>query len=219
MTKKWFLIFIVLALIAYFLPQVLVKMSLIFEKSNKTDTKSTDQSTTFISPPTLEDSTNATNSAQFKLVGYSEKYLKIEIYINDLLKDEAIADKNGKFEEKITLFEGDNLIKTIATDDKGNKSNPSKEITVSFKKNKPKLVIDKPENESTNTHDKKIQISGKTDPDAELLINDRWMTLKTDGSFSYNFDLKDGENKFTIKATDQAGNSENKTLTVTYSPN
>lgn len=65
-------------------------------------------------------------------------------------------------------------------------------------------------------YEKELPISGKTEPEAVVLINGNQVTVKEDGSFTYLLILNIGPNTITISATDKAGNKNEKTWVVNY---
>ena len=79
----------------------------------------------FLSPLVLTPLPLATNSAQIKLSGFSQKETTIEIFLNEKSLGEVKADDQGQFEKTITLNEDENQIYGVAQDFLGNYSNPS----------------------------------------------------------------------------------------------
>ena len=69
------------------------------------------------------------------------------------------------------------------------------------------------------TDEKNIILTGKTEADAVLMVNDTETEKNEDGSFSLNLDLTDGENDFKITSTDTAGNISTYAFAITYSKN
>jgi hypothetical protein len=59
-----------------------------------------------------------------------------------------------------------------------------------------------------------IKVSGKTNANAEVYINDVQTKADGVGNFSVNYNLDEGENLLTIVANDQAGNYAEKEITV-----
>jgi hypothetical protein len=65
------------------------------------------------------------------------------------------------------------------------------------------------------TYAKIAIIKGKTEAGAKVAINGKEVSIKEDGTFTLEVELKDGENKFEIIATDPNGNESKVTLTIT----
>lgn len=82
------------------------------------------------------------------------------------------------------------------------------------------LTIDQPTDESVVTK-KSITISGKTNPDAIIVVNtatdDQVITPVSTGNFTMTVSLGDGENLITFTAINGKGEEVRKQLTVTYS--
>jgi len=75
-----------------------------------------------------------------------------------------------------------------------------------FDSEKPRLEISEPEDGKAVTGDRKVKISGQTDTDSEIYINGTRIIVSSDGKFSSDQSLNDGDNYFTIKAQDKALN-------------
>lgn len=82
------------------------------------------------------------------------------------------------------------------------------------------LTIDTPNDESV-TANPTVTISGKTTPDATIIINntdtDQVVNPSATGNYSITLDLSSGENLITITAVAADGSEINKKLTLTYS--
>ncbi|MBM2820550.1 MAG: hypothetical protein HW405_310 [Candidatus Berkelbacteria bacterium] len=148
------------------------------------------------------------------------KNAKIEFYQDDTKTQELKSDGNGKFSAKVDLKEGDNKFKATATNDKG-KSKTSSEINIIYDKTPPTLVLGQTKIE---TDSDKAEISGETEKNSTLtlLVNDKEIgkTSTKDGKFKFTVGkLKNGENKFILKVTDEAGNiGEQKEVVIIYVP-
>lgn len=80
------------------------------------------------------------------------------------------------------------------------------------------LNITSPTNNST-VSTSSVKLQGQTTAGAEIFVNDLETKADSQGNFSLNLKLEEGENEFAIIATDDEGNSAETTLTVTYAPN
>lgn len=74
----------------------------------------------------------------------------------------------------------------------------------------PTLIVESPKNESVAT-DRRIEVVGKTDPDATVMINSVSIIVRSDGSFFDYVVLESGVNTITVASTSRYG----KTATVT----
>ncbi len=130
-----------------------------------------------------------------------------------------MTSKDGNFETSIILDEGENRIITQAIDEAENTSLPSETIFITFEKEGPKLEISQPENNSKITSEERvINVIGKTNPEATILVNGRYAILNNDGSFSHQVSLQNGDNVIEVIAQDNAGNEKKTKINVNYSP-
>jgi hypothetical protein len=148
-----------------------------------------------------------------------EEGATIIIYYNDN-EESVVSDKEGLFTLNINLNKGENRISAIAKDLSGNESQKSDEITIVFDDEAPKLDITSPENnkEFFGSKQRQIIIEGNTEEGSSVTINERFVTVEEDGTFSFATTLTEGDNNFNIKASDIAGNSTETSLTFKFSP-
>ena len=159
---------------------------------------------------------SATSSATIKIKGFAENFDKVRFVLNSDEVDESDLSEDGEFEKEITgLKTGDNQIYVIAINSKTNKKKSSEEYMVVYIKDKPKLEVKEPQDDSKTSRDE-IIVSGQTDTNSSPFINGLPVVVDSSGNFSTAVRLKEGENKIIIKATNDAGISEEKTITVTY---
>lgn len=177
---------------------------------------------TTLAPPVLNIPYEATNSAAIKVHGYAGSGTKVEIYVDEELKDTTKTQEDGSFiSENIPLNLGTNNIFGKSADDNGNQSLPSRTIRIIYASEKPKLEISSPgDNQTIAGGDKKITVSGKVTPvdGISVTVNGQRFLIKEDGSFSQAIDINEGENNITITAIDQAGNTTGIARKVTYQP-
>lgn len=77
----------------------------------------------------------------------------------------------------------------------------------------PLLIITTPQNQ-TITVNKRVEIVGRTDPDATVTVNSASVLVRSDGSFFDQVSLESGVNKITIIATSRLGKSTTSVLEV-----
>ncbi len=173
-----------------------------------------------LAPPVLSIPFEATNTAQINISGYATADSKVNLYLDDAVKDSVKASDDGSFNfSNVSLSLGTNNIYAKSVDDKGKESLASKLLTVVYDNEKPHLTIDSPEdNKKIQGGDKKVQVSGKTDPGAEVMVNNSQVILGSDGKFSTNLDINEGDNTVDIKAIDTATNSTEIQRKVTFQP-
>jgi len=169
-------------------------------------------------PPTFESLPSTTNQDTIEVKGLTEAGSTVSIVFKGK-KEEIIANNEGKFLLTLKLSEGINRITATSTDKSGNVSQKT-EVEITLDKTPPSLDITKPQDKSEffGSRQRQVIIEGKTEENAKVQINDRWVVVERDGSFSFVTTLSEGENKFLIKAEDEAGNKTEKTITLSYSP-
>lgn len=114
-------------------------------------------------------------------------------------------------DELYPLVEGRNDIVVAARDEAGNTASVT--IVVTLDTIPPLINVTEPL-DGYKTHKDQITIMGTTEPGAVISVNGIPVT-DTDGSFSIPFTLVMGQNAIVINVTDEAGNSDQMTLTVT----
>lgn len=205
------------AFLALFGVKILVGFSLLVDKLRGAPPKQ-EQEQTYLLPPTIFPIEEATNSASFAVSGRSSQKGTVLLFVNDEEARKISVSDDGTFSvSTIRLKEGVNTISAKLTDDTGKTTELSEVQKIIYKKTKPTLEITDPSDKKeirgdTNT----ISIKGKTEDTAHVTINDRFVVVNSDGTFSYTFSLSDGENKIKTKVTDIAGNTTEDERTVTY---
>ena len=160
----------------------------------------------------------ATNSANIEISGMAFPNESISLFINDSLVDKNPTQKDGSFSFKQTLNQGENNIKVKATEN--NKDSDFSLISmVIYKSSLPNLKLDAPiDGQSFSKDQNKIEVRGSTDFQVKITVNDFWAIIDESNNFSYTLPLQNGDNIIKVKATDQAGNTTEKDIKVTYSP-
>lgn len=171
-----------------------------------------------LAPPVFNIPYEATGTAQIDIKGFSTPNLKVKLYMDDDPKQTVDVSNDGSFTFKnVALTLGTNNIYGKTLNEKGNESLPSKLQKIIFDNEKPFLSINEPEdNKKIQGGDKKVRISGKTDPGANVFINDTQIILDKDGNFSADLPLNEGGSTISIKAVDSAGNTTEVQRRVNY---
>lgn len=173
-----------------------------------------------LAPPVLNIPFEATNSSTLKITGYSIPSAKVQIYLDENQVSEIPIKEDGSFEtDLIELNFGTNNIYGKTLDDKNKNSLPSKTIKLIYSNEKPKLEIIEPaDNKEIKGGDKKVIISGTTDPENSVSINGSTVILNSEGKFLKEQPINDGENQITIKATNDFGNTKEIIRKVIFIP-
>ena len=194
---------------------ILVRMSVFFGDKKSLPVKQLDTTAPFA--PVIETTPEATNSATITIKGYSEAETSIRLFINNKEISKIKTENDGSFVLKnVNLKKGTNTINLTAIDSSNNESAPTI-ATVFFSTESPSLEISEPpDKQIINGKENSITILGITDAGTSVHINDRFVTVSTDGSFRFPFRLENGENKIVITATNSSGNVKTIERRVTY---
>ncbi len=158
----------------------------------------------------------ATNSARVTVSGSVVNLNKIEFYLNDEKVKSITLNSSDTFSEEIgDLEKGDNKIYVKALSADGRQKKQSGIFTVLYKPEKPRLEINSPSDKS-KTSKQEITVRGSTDKETFVKIQDLPAVVDAKGNFEMDIRLKEGDNTITAVATDIAGNSETKSITITY---
>lgn len=176
------------------------------------------QKSTLVIPPYLDPLPLATMSGKLKVSGRGQANEKLVLYINNEETKEVSINEDGTFEiTSLNLPEGTHTLQAKIKDVSGKTSEFSNSVVTTIKKKPPKLDVTVPNDNSTiNGEDNLLKVQGKTEPDNDVRINDRFVVVQPDGSFSYPFPLSEGDNELKIKAIDRAGNSTEVSRKVSY---
>jgi len=169
-------------------------------------------------PPIFTTNLEATNSSRVVLAGYAEPSSSVSINLNGALESEIVADNEGLFKTEIDLTEGTNQIEAIAKDQAGNESAQSNSLKIVLDDDLPELELTFPEEEEAIVHEEKVNLTGKTETEAVLIINERLVIIDREGNFEYPVSLKEGDNEIMLVVEDKAGNKTEKIITINYSP-
>lgn len=133
----------------------------------------------------------------------------VTLTVNDV---PVTLGQDGTFNHQLTLEEGDNLIRVVATDDVGNVT--LEELVVHLKSGAPSLSLNIEDGETFN--EPVLQLTGRTDPGAIVQINGQVVPVGEGGDFQLALQLFEGQNIVDVVARDQAGNITNLTRQVRY---
>lgn len=205
-------------LLKYGMP-LLINLSLFLSNSKSSATDKQQNGTQFVAAPTINTTFSATNSASISVSGNAQPKQEIRLFENDAYLDATQTKDDGSFSfPNVTLQQGNNILKVKAKQN-NNESDYSQATTVLYKNSQPNLTVSSPSDGQSFSKDQStISVSGKTDPDVKVTVNDFWAIIDANGNYSYNLHLQNGDNQIKVDALDSAGNKTEKTLKVTYSP-
>lgn len=196
--------------------KLLINATLFISNLGKKPTQSTQNSQNFFGNVNISNVPESTNSAQIFVSGSTSNFDTIEFYINGEKVKQIDVKSSDSFSEEIgDLKKGTNEVYVTGKSNNAKQTKDSEKFTVSYVADKPKLEVTDPQDNSTvNKPD--ITISGNTNPGISLKVNAAPAVVDTQGHFQYQIQLKEGDNKVEIAAQDDAGNTEQKTITVKY---
>jgi len=175
--------------------------------------------TTPPAPPRLESLPEYTNEFSVEVKGTTEAGASIILFLNDD-EEELVVNKDGEFNFTFKLDKGENTVSVKASDAAGNESQETDVYKIIFDNEPPELEITSPEDgkEFYGSKERQVSINGKTEESASVTINDRIVAVDVSGNFTFVTTLSEGENGFTIKTEDKAGNSNEASLTLRFTP-
>jgi len=164
--------------------------------------------------PRLDYIPNFTNKNKIEVKGVSDPKVTINLTVNDKEALQAQTDTNGLFEFlNVSLREGSNNLKITAK--RGDVSSGEVSASVVFDKKVPNLEVTEPaDNAFYPKETLTIKVTGKTEGDAIVNINDFQAIVDHEGNFTFDFPVTGGEQKVKITASDIAGNQ--KTIEKTF---
>jgi len=210
---------VILIALIYFMFTFGIKLlvnSIVFltSRNSNNTTNTQTQEEVYLLPPEILDIPVATNSATAKIAIRVTLAKKVKVFVNKEEFKSFTADKET-YDMGIDLKKGENEVYLTLEDTKSKTKKQSSVFKVTYKSEKPKLDIASPKDGDKTSSDE-ISINGETDKDNEIFINDFPVVLLAEGKFSYSIRLSEGENKIKVVAKDNAGNTEEKNLTITY---
>lgn len=125
---------------------------------------------------------------------------------------EAVPTETGSFSKTLTLPEGKSLITLEGRDAAGN--SVSAQVSVMVDLTAPSLEVVEPAT-GFRTRDYAVVVVGITEPGASVSVNGRSVMVDPFGKFTTSITLKRGKNDIKVVASDGAGNSDQKTVSVT----
>ncbi len=207
----------ILAFLGFFGVKLLEGFSLLLDKMRGASPQQQVQNQ-LILPPVLDPPVEATNSGTIVVTGRGQADLTFILYVNEKEFKKTTVPSDGSVSIKnVQLDDGKNSISAKLSDDKGNLSDLSNVVVITMKNKKPDLDVTSPNDNATIFGDKNsVTVSGKTNPENQVTVNDRFVVVRSDGSFEYNATLSQGGNTLKIIATDDAGNQATVERKVTY---
>lgn len=171
--------------------------------------------------PSLQLPYDATNSASLSLKGEGMANATTILVQNGTEGPTIKSDADGTFTfTDLTLASGDNTFQAITVNDQGIRSTDSATIHILYSSTAPKLDITSPSDGTTYTQHKQqvVSITGATDVGGSVTLNGEVVFVSSDGTFTTTFALQNGDNTLHFIATNKAGNTTSKDITLHYLP-
>lgn len=211
-----FTMLIFISLLIFGLP-LLIKLSIVLGEARVQKAKNTKEKVIPPPQPRLVLPFEATNSAQIKISGLSEKGITVELLKNDVSLNKAQTNENGEFEfDNVDLDVGDNQFTAIAISQDGVSSEPSKPIEIVLDTELPMITMINPSEDKLTVDYADFDVAGKTDKNVSVLVNGRVAMVDDEGKFKIKLQLSAGKNNVEIVASDLAGNQTKKTIEIDY---
>lgn len=209
---------VVLLFFFFGLPMV-VKFSAFLTDIRKSSEPVEVSDTTPPPPPRFDPIPEFTNKLEVDIKGSTEPGVSVILYLNNKI-EEIVSDSDGHFSHTFKLNKGKNSFSSLAKDKTGNESQETNKQTVTFDDQAPELTITKPEDGSEfyGSKERQVVIEGETEEDVSVSINGRKVVVDSDGTFAFATTLSEGQNEFKVKAEDEAGNTTEETVVVSYAP-
>jgi bacillopeptidase F len=159
----------------------------------------------------------ATKETSLAIEGFGEADSEVVVVINGQEVGRTAVDTEGKFTYTLSLEEGENTVSLYGVDEAGNESH-TRDFTVTQDNQAPTLAFEDLENgkQVTLRKNQTLEIRGETEVGAQLILNDRTVFVRTDGTFSTSLFLQEGDNALHFVATDKAGNTTDRSVTVNF---
>lgn len=200
---------------------LLMKMAIFLGEVRSGQSLTTNSDTIAPPSPQLAIPYQATQSATISLNGYAEAGANVLLYQDNVKTVETIATAGGSFSfDNVSLNSGINTFYVIAKDQAGNTSQASSTFRIDFDTKPPTITIDEPEDgkDFFGLTERLVTIKGQTEEGARLTMNDRVVVVRSDGSFSSQYQLEEGDNVLLFNAIDKAGNSSKTELNLHFTP-
>ncbi len=151
-----------------------------------------------------------TNTNTVTVSGSAENNAWIQIYRNGAVAGAVYANANGNYSTTINLVEGNNQLVVKATDKAGNEGTGSEVKEITLDTQGPAVTTVSYNPNVTITRDSSVTVSGTSENNAWVRIyrngNVAGDVYATNGSFSKEITLVEGNNWIVANATDQALN-------------
>lgn len=170
----------------------------------------------YLQQPQLEIPYTATSSAQIDISGFGAINTENQLFVNNSEKNKTEDNKGNFIFKNVSLKQGDNEIYVVAKDTSSQAQAKSDISVVTLDTKKPEITLDNVNDNQEFNLNNQIAIKGRLNEDGSVYLNDAFVMTNSDKTFNYNYQLKDGDNVLKFIATDAAGNTSEKQITVKF---
>jgi hypothetical protein len=159
------------------------------------------------------------NHPELTVSGFAKQGTRLHIVLNGQDLDSVLVGSDGRFQTRLRLEEGENVFYAYVIDEDGLESSYSSSNTVVLDMTDPFLIFDPElEHRVVGRNNRNLIVTGETEPGSRVYVNDVLGSVDENGYFTLTHYLSDGYNTLNIEAVDRAGNSEQATLEIYFTP-
>lgn len=171
--------------------------------------------------PFLQSEVEYTNEDKVKLTGVAGSGQKVQLYKDNNNEKEVVVDNEGKFEFNDiginTSQDSTTDFYVVSKNDKGEESEQSNTVKITYDKKKPDLTISSPSNDDRiKSFSRSLQVTGNTESEAKVTVNGKVASVNQEGGYSATIALNDEVNEIKVEAEDKAGNKTVATVAVYF---
>jgi len=134
----------------------------------------------------------------------------IQVQVNETKAD---VDEEGNFNVDVVLEEGENVVRIEATDGVGNTAVEERRV---YLRTRPPALSLTSVRDGMTVREPSLLVVGQTEPQTTVKLNERELTVDSQGGFQGLVDLLQGENVIRVEAIGRAGNTAVVVREVTY---
>lgn len=171
--------------------------------------------------PFLQSEKEYTNEDKVKLTGVAGSGQKVQLFKDNNKEKEVVVDGEGKFEfndiEINTNQDSTTEFYVVSKNDRGEESELSNTVKITYDKKKPDLTISSPNNDDRiKSFSRSLQVTGNTESDSKVTVNGKVASVNQEGVYSATIALVDEVNEIKVEAEDTAGNKTVATVAVYF---
>jgi hypothetical protein len=167
--------------------------------------------------PIISSPPEATDQEKVKLTGFGEAESRVAVVVNGEEMARVAIDDQGNFSYTLELTEGENLISLHGVDEADNESR-TRDFVIVLDTEMPSLAFEDLDEgrQIVGRDNQNMNIRGETEPNSQLTLNERSVFVRSDGTFTAQFYLVEGDNTLKFMVVDQAGNRTEREVRVSF---